>query len=358
MKMIFHLIHSDEDESNHRVNNLFNVDNNINCNRDNEIINTRTLRSSNLDNNTKIFEMFNELKCQIDLIKNQNSSLEKRIVNTVRLKFNELGGMLITCDTMDFYFKKVEELFTKLARCQKNLSIHQSYISNNTVPNSLSCHRFPKPMFQEDQGFVEKYNQLINNQQIMILKLNVEHINIQIDQINGDLLNLKTLLKTKSVDIEKHFQNISNKVEESLKEEFAFPEVVQEEPVKILKEEVPVAQVEIESEHHNNKYDDRERRPFNNRYDRNFNKPQDASNKVQSEETDRHGRKFQDNNNRYNFRQQTSSQDGSRFQHDNVRGNQERPKVDFHVIKAEEEERLNERFKGKQEFMVYSIFSS
>ena len=161
-------------------------------NRDNEITNTRTLRSSNLDNNTKIFEMFNELKCQIDLIKNQNSSKEKSIVNTEQLKFNELGGVLITCDTMDFYFKKVEELFTKLARCQKNLSIHQSYISNNTVPNSLSCHRFPKPMFQEDQGFVEKYNQLFNNQQIMILKLNVEHINIQLDQISGDLLNLKT----------------------------------------------------------------------------------------------------------------------------------------------------------------------
>lgn len=136
-------------------------------------------------------------------------------------------------------------------------------------------------------------------------------------------------------------------------------ELAQEEPVKQTKDEVLVAQVEIEHEHHNiNKYDDnnnnRERKPFNYRQDRNYNKPHDQSTNFQSEETDRHGRKFQDNNNRNNFRQERSNQDGSRFQHDN-KANQDRPKYDFQARKAEEESQLNERFKGEKENLCFTV---
>jgi len=136
-------------------------------------------------------------------------------------------------------------------------------------------------------------------------------------------------------------------------------ELAQVESAKQIKDDALMAQVEVEQEHHNiNKYDDnnnnRERKPFNSRQDRNYNKHHDQSNNVQSEETDRHGRKFQDNSNRNNFRQERSNQDGSRFQHDN-KGNQDRPKYDFQARKAEEEAQLNERFKVEKEILCFNI---
>jgi hypothetical protein len=154
------------------------------------------------------------------MVKDQNSVFAKELVNTVNTKFNEMGNMLISTETMDFYFKKVEELYTKLAKCNNNINILKTHLANNTVPKALSCFNFPYPMFSEDFNFVEKYNQLINDQQKQIINLNIEHIQTQIDQINNDLFNYKQLLKTKSTDIEKQFGLIKLRVEDKLSTDF------------------------------------------------------------------------------------------------------------------------------------------
>ena len=52
--------------------------------------NTRELRSSNLENNSKIFDLIKELKNEIILVKDQNSALAKELANTVNTKFNEI----------------------------------------------------------------------------------------------------------------------------------------------------------------------------------------------------------------------------------------------------------------------------
>ena len=127
-----------------------------------------------------------------------------------------MGNMLISTETMDFYFKKVDELYTKLAKLNNNINIQKTHLANNTVPKVLSCFNFPDPMFSEDFNFVEKYNQLINVHQKQIINLNIEHMQTQIDQINNDLLNYKHVLKTKSTDIEKQFGLIKNRVDEKL----------------------------------------------------------------------------------------------------------------------------------------------
>ena len=72
----------------------------------------RTTRSNNIKiNNKKVIELFSELKTQIDTLKLQNTSISTNLVETAQ---SELSSILISSETMEFYFNKVEELYTKL----------------------------------------------------------------------------------------------------------------------------------------------------------------------------------------------------------------------------------------------------
>lgn len=195
---------------------------------ENELINSNKFDNKRCDLNTSsdknqqnaIMEMFLDLKNQIKNLNEQNSLLAKSIETTVQSKLNEFGGILLPMETIESYFNKVEELYTKLARSSKSLDIHRMHVTEKTVPNALSCFQYPKPLFPEDQSYVDKYNELLAIQQNMTLNLNIEFLGRNISSLNNEISNLKNLLKAKCVDVEQRFQQIKKKVEEKLKEEF------------------------------------------------------------------------------------------------------------------------------------------
>ena len=120
---------------------------------------------------------------------------------------------------MNFYYKKIDELYVKLAKSTSYLNSLKIHLEEKTVPYTLNYLHYPKPMLDDDMDYIEGYNDLISQHQNQILRYSKKYLEQKIANITNQILNLKLLLKDKHSDVDKIFIAIKHRVDENLKDE-------------------------------------------------------------------------------------------------------------------------------------------
>ncbi len=96
-------------------------------------------------------------------------------------------------------FIKVKRIYNKKIRFNRHISNFEFHLNNNpiTSPKSLFYYKFPWPMFKDNDEFINKYYDIIEDAQKKIMNLNLEELKKRNQVLDVDLDKLKTELKDK-----------------------------------------------------------------------------------------------------------------------------------------------------------------
>ena len=83
--------------------------------------------------------------------------------------------------------KQFNNLIDKKLRYNNHMMLFNTHIERKTTPPSLFFNRFPAPFLADDESFLKKYNDIIENLQINIMKLINSHLKIKVDSVCGEL---------------------------------------------------------------------------------------------------------------------------------------------------------------------------
>jgi hypothetical protein len=108
----------------------------------------------------------------------------------------------------------------KLVRYKNHESIFDIHISKGTTPGSLFFNRFPKPFFDKDESFVEKYNEIIEGTQKAIIDLIKDSLKIKIESITTQINTFKNSVSDNNINPQELVDFIFKKEEEALKTKF------------------------------------------------------------------------------------------------------------------------------------------
>ena len=163
--------------------------------------------------------ILNELKSQLIEL---TSSLKAD--NQTKLSTNVDGNSEKTVEKFDDYFNEIKKNFNKKLRYNFHVNQFEKHLQNSTCPQSLNYDRFPIPFLQDDENFVNKYNQLIETFQRDTMALCIESLRERVDKIDSYLLEVKDKLKDSEANIEQKFENIEKSVNTSLEKFFKHKE--------------------------------------------------------------------------------------------------------------------------------------
>lgn len=98
-------------------------------------------------------------------------------------------------------FIKIKRNYNKRIRYQNHIDNFKIHLSNQplTTHSSLFYHRFPWPMIRDDDDYIKKYYDIIEDTQKKIMELNVDYFEEKIAKIDQDINVIKAelLLKDK-----------------------------------------------------------------------------------------------------------------------------------------------------------------
>lgn len=113
--------------------NSFNSVNMSNNSMNNTSTRTRSNTSNSMSHNSILPE---QIKLIIDnSIRENNAVMENKMQQLFNEKFNEINQMLITSETIDFYFKRAEELFQKSIKMNNHINIYKTHFKEDSVPS-------------------------------------------------------------------------------------------------------------------------------------------------------------------------------------------------------------------------------
>jgi hypothetical protein len=108
-------------------------------------------------------------------------------------------------------FIKVKRDYNKRIRYQNHINNFNIHLNNKpmTTPDSLFYCRFPWPMFKDDEEFIKKYYDIIEDTQRRIMLLNVDHLNEKIMILDQNLDLIKNnLIKEEKWDPNQNKENL------------------------------------------------------------------------------------------------------------------------------------------------------
>jgi hypothetical protein len=108
-------------------------------------------------------------------------------------------------------FIKVKRDYNKRIRYQNHINNFNIHLNNNpmTTPDSLFYCRFPWPMFKDDEDFIKKYYDIIEDTQKRIMLLNIEYLNEKITVLDQNLDVIKdNLIKEEKWDPNQNKENL------------------------------------------------------------------------------------------------------------------------------------------------------
>ena len=108
----------------------------------------------------------------------------------------------------------------KSVRYKNHDSIFDIHISNGTTPSSIFFNRFPKPFFDKDELFVEKYNEIIEKTQKAIIDLIKDSLKSKIESITTEINTFKNGINDSSINPNDLVDYIFKKEEEEMKTKF------------------------------------------------------------------------------------------------------------------------------------------
>jgi hypothetical protein len=181
------------------------------------ITNNHELRHfNNLNINQTSMVNINDLFDQFRLIAREEISKNKPDQNNS----NSLPKKLTTQslkDLREIIFRKYE----KQLKVENIIALFKTHKDNNTLPNAISYKKFPRPLWGDDQTFVDTHNSIIKLAQNQIIEAILDHGKILIDCINVELIQLKSELDIcYNGNKEKFFENIKLAAQSSLKNFF------------------------------------------------------------------------------------------------------------------------------------------
>lgn len=184
------------------------------------------------------FQLYSDLLkganiCGTGVINNRQKTALLAIIEKAKEDFNHntdngiipdtpapLAGQQQTTDNseLDWISFKKDRIFfdilnnRKRAATKRNHCVNlDSHIANGTTPSQLFFCRFPTPFLNRDEEFVEKYNKIIQNTQLEIMKLSIERLGAQAIDLDKELE--KILDELSGVNVA-HKETIVKKVQE------------------------------------------------------------------------------------------------------------------------------------------------
>ena len=97
--------------------------------------------------------------------------------------------------------------------------MNEYYIKSDKTPNSLFYNRFPCPMFNDNDGYIDDYNNIIKNTQKSIIKLNIQYGNKKIEIIKNQIFDYKSKLNSNNRDLDSYFKAMEDLVNFQLEPE-------------------------------------------------------------------------------------------------------------------------------------------
>lgn len=160
-----------------------------------------------VSNNQSILQGF--LDCSVD-----------KKLETLSKKFQSNMDMLADKINNVNYVAKVHNLYNKKLRFEHHQKIFETHLNNKTTPRTLNHTNFPIPFLQDDEKWINSYNELIEKIQVQILEFNQKMINDRISELNEEIGQIKIKMQNNSdyndLNIEKLFEDIKIEKENKL----------------------------------------------------------------------------------------------------------------------------------------------
>ena len=139
---------------------------------------------NNHNNTININEFFDQIRIIArEECNKANSSLSENNLPK-KLTVNALN------DLRETIYRKYE----KLLKTENTIAVFKTHKENNTVPGAINYNRFPKPLWSNDQIFIDNYNNIIRMAQAQIIDSFIDHGKIIIDSLNQELGELRSKL--------------------------------------------------------------------------------------------------------------------------------------------------------------------
>jgi hypothetical protein len=179
--------------------------------------------SQQANNQSSITTFSNELNLakQIEALKEQNQLLKVQLNNLSNNSIQNNTQANVNSANNNFYqqqnyrnidHNKIYYQMDKLLRYEHHIKTYDIHFETKTTPSSLFYTRFPRPMFFDNNDYLNKYNKLIEEFQTEAMKINYEEFKSRINETKTKLNNLKNTYNHVP-DIDTYFENIKRDAE-------------------------------------------------------------------------------------------------------------------------------------------------